>query len=33
MPAIRAYLEGIGGRDACRRAMKKGDPDLAPLLT
>ena len=31
--AIRAHLERIGGRDAYRRAMKKGDPDMAPLLT
>ena len=29
---IRAYLQRIGGRPAYRRAMAKGDPDLAPLL-
>lgn len=32
-PAIRAYLQRIGKRDAYRRAMRKGDPDLTPLLT
>lgn len=32
-PAIRAYLQRIGQRDAYRRAMRKGDPDLVPLLT
>ncbi len=32
-PAIRAYLQRIGQRDAYRRAMQKGDPDLVPLLT
>ncbi|UYN95261.1 MAG: glutathione S-transferase [Enhydrobacter sp.] len=32
-PAIRAYLQRIGERDAYRRAMRKGDPDLTPLLT
>ncbi|MDP1961305.1 MAG: glutathione S-transferase [Reyranella sp.] len=32
-PAILAYLQRIGGRDAYRRAMRKGDPDMAPLLT
>jgi glutathione S-transferase len=32
-PNILAYLQRIGGRDAYRRAMAKGDPDLVPLLT
>jgi glutathione S-transferase len=32
-PAILAYLQRIGKRDAYRRAMRKGDPDMAPLLT
>ena len=32
-PAILAYLQRIGGRDAYQRAMRKGDPDMAPLLT
>ena len=32
-PAILAYLQRIGARDAYRRAMQKGDPDMAPLLT
>ena len=32
-PAILAYLQRIGGRDAYLRAMRKGDPDMAPLLT
>jgi glutathione S-transferase len=32
-PAIRAYLQRIGKRDAYQRAMRKGDPDMAPLLT
>ena len=32
-PAILAYLQRIGRRDAYRRAMQKGDPDLTPLLT
>lgn len=30
---ILAYLQRIGARDAYRRAMKKGDPDLTPMLT
>jgi glutathione S-transferase len=30
-PGILAYLQGIGERPAYRRAMRKGDPDLAPL--
>ncbi|GJD51639.1 hypothetical protein OPKNFCMD_4394 [Methylobacterium crusticola] len=32
-PAIQAYLQRIGARDAYRRAMRAGDPDMAPLLT
>ena len=32
-PSILAYLRRIGERDAYQRAMKKGDPDMAPLLT
>ncbi len=32
-PAILAYLGRIGARDAYRRAMAKGDPDLVPMLT
>ncbi len=32
-PHIRAYLLRIGAREAYRRAMQKGDPDLTPLLT
>jgi glutathione S-transferase len=32
-PNILAYLQRIGARDAYRRAMRKGDPDLEPLLT
>ena len=32
-PAILAYLQRIGRRPAYRRAMQKGDPDMAPLLT
>ncbi len=32
-PAILAYLQRIGGRPAYQRAMKKGDPDMTPLLT
>ena len=31
--AILAYLQRIGGRPAYQRAMKKGDPDMTPLLT
>ena len=30
---IRAYLRRIGDREAYQRAMQKGDPDMAPLLT
>jgi glutathione S-transferase len=32
-PNIRAYLKRIGERPAYQRAMKKGDPDMKPLLT
>jgi glutathione S-transferase len=32
-PNIRAYLQRIGARDAYQRAMKKGDPDLTPMLS
>ena len=31
-PNIRAYLARVGQRDAYRRAMKKGDPDMTPML-
>ncbi len=31
-PAILAYLQRIGRRDAYQRAMRKGDPDMVPLL-
>ncbi|MCK8785701.1 glutathione S-transferase family protein [Roseomonas sp. NAR14] len=31
-PNIRAYLQRIGGREAYRRAMAKGDPGMTPLL-
>ncbi|WP_244106335.1 glutathione S-transferase family protein [Paraburkholderia phenazinium] len=32
-PNILAYLQRIGARDAYRRALKKSDPDLTPMLT
>lgn len=32
-PHIRAYLRRIGEREAYQRAMRKGDPDMTPLLT
>ncbi len=32
-PHIRAYLKRIGERPAYQRAMKKGDPEMSPLLT
>jgi len=32
-PNILAYLQRIGARSAYQRAMKKADPDLAPLLS
>lgn len=31
-PSILTYLQRIGARPAYRRAMQKGDPDMAPLL-
>lgn len=31
-PHIRAYLQRIGAREAYQRAMKKGDPNMTPLL-
>lgn len=31
-PHIGAYLRRIGARPAYRRAMQKGDPDLAPMI-
>ena len=31
-PAILGYLKRIGARDGYRRAMRKGDPVMAPLL-
>ena len=32
-PNILAYLGRVGGREAYRTAMRKGDPDMIPLLT
>lgn len=32
-PNILKYLQRIGARDAYQRAMRKGDPDMTPLLT
>jgi glutathione S-transferase len=32
-PAILAWLQRLAGRPAYRRAMEKGDPGFAPLLT
>jgi len=32
-PNILAYLQRIGDRPAYRRAMEKGDPGMALLLT
>ncbi len=32
-PGIRAYLQRIAARDAYQRAMQKGDPGMALLLT
>lgn len=32
-PSILAYLQRIGQRPAYQRAMRKGDPDLVPMLT
>jgi glutathione S-transferase len=33
LPALRAYLQRIGERPAYRRALAKGDPGMAPLLS
>ncbi len=33
MPNLLGYLKRIGERPAYRRAMAKGDPDMAPVLT
>ena len=30
---ILAYLQRVGARPAYQAAMKKGDPDLVPMLT
>ncbi len=32
-PNILRYLQRIGTRDAYRHAMKKGDPEMAPMLS
>ncbi|MBV9996268.1 MAG: glutathione S-transferase family protein [Caulobacteraceae bacterium] len=32
LPNTRAYLKRVGERPAYRRAMKKGDPGMAPML-
>ena len=32
-PNIRAYLQRVAQRPAYQRAMAKGDPDMAPMLT
>ena len=32
-PNTLAYLQRIGQREAYQRAMKKGDPELTPVLT
>ena len=32
-PSILAYLQRVAARDAYKRAMAKGDPDMPPLLT
>ena len=32
-PSLRGYLQRIGSRPAYRRAMQKGDPGMALLLT
>lgn len=32
LPNIRAYLQRIGERPAYQRAMKKGDPEMTPML-
>jgi glutathione S-transferase len=33
LPNLRGYLKRIGGREAYRRAMEKGDPGMALLLS
>jgi glutathione S-transferase len=33
LPALRAYLKRIGERPAYQRALAKGDPGMAPLLS
>jgi glutathione S-transferase len=33
LPAVRAYLKRIGERPAYQRALAKGDPGMAPLLS
>ena len=32
-PNILKYLQRIGAREAYRAAMRKGDPDMEPMLT
>lgn len=32
-PGILAYLQRVGARPAYHAAMRKGDPDLVPMLT
>jgi glutathione S-transferase len=32
-PNILAYLQRVGAREAYQRAMRAGDPDMAPMLT
>jgi glutathione S-transferase len=32
-PKVLAYLHRIGKREGYRRAMRKGDPEMKPLLT
>jgi glutathione S-transferase len=32
-PSILAYLQRIAGREACQRAMHKGDPGMPLLLS
>ena len=31
-PDILAYLQRVGGRVACQRAMAKAEPGFAPML-
>jgi glutathione S-transferase len=33
LPHLRAYLQRIGERPAYQRALAKGDPGMAPLLS